>query len=165
MTFMAQGHFPSWENLPFGDPVVVSSVVSMPLWIPAGVVTPKSLPSPLGVGKGLPGAPRMGGFIPACPAGRIPFWTSGLAWLVGSMAPESKGWKMRPAKICEATGWNEGRKQNKGTHFKASQLAFSPWKAASLGKNSRMKKAESEKIINMGYSPEEMPLFLRQTWC
>lgn len=117
MTFMAQGHFPRWENLPLGDPVVVSPVVSMPLWMPAGVVTPKSLPAPLGVGKGLPGAPRIGGFIPACPAGRIPFWTSGLAWLVGSMAPESKGWKMRPAKICGATGWNEGRKQKTKEHI------------------------------------------------
>lgn len=83
----------------------------MPLWMPAGVVTSKSSSVPLGVGEGPSGVPWMAGFTPACPAGRIVFWTSGLAWLVGRMAPENKGWKMRPVKICGATGWNEGRKQ------------------------------------------------------
>lgn len=110
MTFTALGHFPGLENLPFGDPVVVSSVVCMPLWMPTGVVSAKSSSVPLVVGKGPSEFPRMAGFAPACPAGRIPFWTAGVAWLVGRMAPGNKGWKINPVKIWGVAGWNERRK-------------------------------------------------------
>lgn len=49
------------------------------LWMPAGVVTAKSSSVPLGVGRRPAGVPWMAGFTPACPAGRLPSWTSGLA--------------------------------------------------------------------------------------
>lgn len=125
----------------------------MPLWMPAGVVTSKSSSVPLGVGEGFSGVPWMAGFTPACPAGRIVFWMSGLVWLVGRMAPENKGWKRRPVKICGATGWNEGRKQKtelKDYILKASQAVFLLGWQISLGRNGRMEKAKSEKIIKMG---------------
>ena len=95
------GGLPGWENLPLGDAGRVSSVVCLPLWMPAGVVTAKSSSVPLGVEKGSSGVPWVAGFVPACPAGRIPFWASGLVWLVGRMAPANKGWKIRPVKIWE----------------------------------------------------------------
>lgn len=79
MMFMALGCPPGLENLPLGDPVGVSSVVGLPLWMPAGVVDAKSSSVPLGVEKGSSGVPWAAGFAPACPAGRIPFWASGLA--------------------------------------------------------------------------------------
>ena len=78
MTFLALGGLPGWENLPLGDAMGVSSVVCLPLWIPAGVVAAKSSSVPLGVEKGSSGVPWVAGFAPACPAGRIPFWASGL---------------------------------------------------------------------------------------
>lgn len=78
--FHGQGaFFFCWKNLPLGDFVMVSSVVRMPLCMPAGVVPPKSSSVSLVVGKGLSEVPWMAGFTPPCPAGRIPFWTSGLA--------------------------------------------------------------------------------------
>lgn len=118
---MAQGHFPGLENLPFGDPVVVSSVACVPLWSPAGVVTSKSSSVPLEVGKGPRGVPWTAGLAPACPAGWIPFWASGLAGLGGRMAPGNKVWKIRPVKICWVAGWNgikdRNRKRNQSNTF------------------------------------------------
>lgn len=110
-------HFPGSENLPFGGPLVVSWVVCVPLWMPAGAVTPKSSSVSLGVVEKLSGVPWMAGFPPACPVGRIPFWASGLAGLVGRMAPGNSGWKMRPVKICGDPGWNEERKRETKGHI------------------------------------------------
>lgn len=115
LTFLTQRYFLSWANLPFGDSVVDPSGTGTPLRMPAGVVTSKSssVSVPLVVRKGI-SVPRMAGLIPACPAGRILFWTSGLGWLLGRMAPGSTGWKMRPVRMCGATGWSEegNRKQS-----------------------------------------------------
>lgn len=165
MTFLR--HFPGSENLPFGGPAVVSWVVCMPLWMPAGAVTPKSSSVSLGVGEKPSGVPWMAGFAPACPAGRIPFWASGLAGLVGRMAPGNSGWKRRPVKICGATGWKEERKRqtkSKGHILMLVNQLFS-FEGSKLGQERQDGKVESEKIIKIGHSSEEMPPSSEQAWC
>lgn len=51
----------------------------------------------------------------------------------------------------------ETENEVKRTHWKAGQPAFSPLRAVSLGRNGRMEKVESEKIIKTGNCSEERP--------